>query len=116
MPAASDQPAIVPDRICLSDDQRSLRLAFGPTSAPATSRSASAVIDIGEGGRLLGIDVAAASGQAPLLVDVDPPLGDLSRSVAVTLTLERRPSGSISAIELPRRGTGYEISYPSGNQ
>jgi uncharacterized protein YuzE len=38
------------------------------------------------------------------------------RSSALVVSARRAEDGAISALGIPRRGTGFEISYPSGNQ
>lgn len=113
-----DGPALVYrlETICLSEDQRSLRLGFGRAERPATAEPASGVIDVGEGGRLLGIEIDGAPDREPVLIDIDPPRGALSREASVPLTIERDAEGAMIAVTLPRRGAGYEITYPSGNQ
>jgi hypothetical protein len=44
-----------------------------------------------------------------------PPIGAV-RSVKVLLWTEFDRDDELVAIAIPRRGDGYEISYPSGNQ
>jgi hypothetical protein len=109
-------PALIPNHICLTGDKRSLRLDFSADGGFATTESRQGIIDVGEGGRLLSIEVAASPGREPVMIDIESPLGDVSRSAPVQLTLERGGNGVIRAIVLPRRGAGYEITYPSGNQ
>ncbi len=109
-------PVYRPETICLSEDQRSLRLEFGRAECPATAEPATGVIDVGEGGRLLGIEIDGAPDREPALIDIDPPRGALSRDASVLLTIERDNEGAMCAVMLPRRGAGYEITYPSGNQ
>lgn len=69
------------------------------------------VVDIGQRGRLLGIDLGDAYVTvAPEAVAADP----LARSTRVEAMLTTG-SATIQAV-IPRRGGGYEISWPSGNQ
>lgn len=91
-----------------------LRLVID-TGAPATgSVSEAATIDIGTGGRLVGIELAAG------YIDVMPPepgSEHLIRSADARIAVEREQgSGAITALVVPRHGAGYEITYPSGNQ
>lgn len=109
-------PALVPVSVCLSPDQRSLRLDFGRDRAPGAGQLADAMIDVGEGGRLLSIEIVPLAGDEPVVIDIDPPAGALSRTASVTVTIERDEDGALAAVVLPRRGAGYEITYPSGNQ
>ena len=94
------------------------------------------MVDIGEAGRLLGVeaDLSGATGVAE-------PAGDVSSAVAtfdaeartLYLALDPAPApnarsastqaragldaeGRLLSLEVPRRGAGFEISYPSGNQ
>ncbi|MFM9106602.1 MAG: hypothetical protein ACKOWF_07880 [Chloroflexota bacterium] len=77
-----------------------------------------ATIDVGEGGRLLGIE-APGLGDSPLggpfYLAVSEAAG-LSRSAAAQVRAEVDGDGRVLAIELARRGPGYEISWPSGNR
>lgn len=78
---------------------------LAPGETPAT-------IDIGAGGRLLAVELPA------LAIDVMPPdagTEHLARSAAAVARVERAEEGAV-AVVLPRRGEGYEITYPSGNQ
>jgi hypothetical protein len=75
-----------------------------------------ALLDIGEGGRLLGIEVTLPGDAAPRYLPIEAERGELTRSAAVTIAVAFDRGGEPVAIELPRRGKGYELSYPSGNQ
>jgi hypothetical protein len=73
-----------------------------------------ATIDIGAGGRLLGIDLGDS--YAPVMPP-EPDTDAMGRSAVVEVTaVHDRASGHILSIVVPRRGVGYEITYPSGNQ
>ncbi len=79
---------------------------------PAFGGSAS--IDIGTGGRLLGVDLGDR------YVPVMPPGPDTEAMVRsayaeVEIVREGETREPVS-ITVPRRGAGYEIAYPSGNQ
>lgn len=84
----------------------------GGHPAPPT-QSAVATLDMGTGGRLLGLDMAgrylAVSEPAP--ADVA-----LARSFDAPVTLHFAADGSLTSVAVPRRGSGYEITYPSGNR
>lgn len=102
-----------------------------PSAAPVL---APAAIDIGEGGRLLAIEVALPPDLAPstttggsqtitfdattstLLLDLERQERGLFRTATITVGLVIDDQGMLLAIELPRRGNGYELTYPSGNQ
>lgn len=88
-----------------------LRLLVGEGTATATER-VPATIDIGTGGRLVGVELPGA------YIDVmEPESGTehLTRSAEIAVTVERE-GGAAIAVTVPRRGDGYEITYPSGNQ
>jgi hypothetical protein len=90
-----------------------LQLGAGEEGAVTTER-VPATIDIGTGGRLVGVELPAA------YVDVmEPEAGTehLTRSAEAEVVVERkRGSGEAVSVTVPRRGAGYEITYPSGNQ
>ncbi|MGI9252669.1 MAG: hypothetical protein ACR2J8_02905 [Thermomicrobiales bacterium] len=96
------------------------RLRFELADGAGSASDASAVIDIGEGGRLLGIEIPGLNdpdGDGPYYLTVTPGSGgDHARSAAAMVTVERDESGAVRAVELPRHGAGYEISWPSGNR
>lgn len=79
-----------------------------------TAERVPATIDIGTGGRLVGVELPRG------YIDVMEPEADtehLTRSAEVEVVVEReRESGVAVAVTVPRRGAGYEITYPSGNQ
>lgn len=90
-----------------------LSLLLGEATTTATER-VQATIDIGTGGRLIGVELPCG------YIDVmEPEAGaeHLTRSADAEVTVEReRAGGAAVAVTVPRRGTGYEITYPSGNQ
>ena len=91
-----------------------LRLVLDADAKEAASESEAATIDIGTGGRLVGVELAGG------YIDVMPPepgTDHLIRSADARIEVEReRGSGAITALVVPRHGAGYEITYPSGNQ
>lgn len=105
-----------PLSICLTEDSTALRAVLEIPSGPIEQCTATGIIDVGEGGRLLGIEVEIGASGESFHVEIDPPSGSLSRTVTTTVMVETDASGIVSAIVVPRRGPGYEITYPSGNQ
>lgn len=90
-----------------------LRLRLGDGRAPAgTVERVPATIDIGAGGRLVGVELPAGYVEV-----MEPEAGTehLTRSAEAEVVVEREGSATV-AVTLPRRGAGYEITYPSGNQ
>jgi hypothetical protein len=79
-------------------------------------RSCPATIDVGESGRLLGVELALRDAGEPHYLPVEEPNGELVRSAAAQVRIAVDDGGELVAVELPRRGDGYELSYPSGNQ
>ena len=120
---------LAPAAICLDPGRNRLVLRLRD-GQPAEARRAPATIDVGEGGRLLAIEAVAPAG----LLAPEPPGGPGdSAAGAVAIELERQPAGlvrsaaievdlvvdaagALLAVEVPRRGAGYELTYPSGNQ
>lgn len=70
---------------------------------------AEATIDIGALGRLIGIEIAGV-----YLSISDPVPGGEMQGRAVEVDVETSDGGRRLAI--PRRGPGWELSFPSGNQ
>jgi hypothetical protein len=77
--------------------------------APLGHESAEATIDIGALGRLIGVEV----GETYLSISDPVPGSELQgRSVTIELPV----TATDRSIVVPRRGSGWEISFPSGNQ
>lgn len=122
--------------VTLDAQANTLRLRLAPDAAPTQAHLLPGVIDIGEGGALLGVEINVATAArlhfpaarlAPAW-EHDPVAGSLYvqidsvsdsaqvRSVPVTVRMLTSENGTLVAVEIPRRGHGYEISYPSGNR
>jgi hypothetical protein len=123
----------------LTSDLRELRFTLGHASV-ITSLSLPGVIDVGEGGRLLGLEVDLSSipGNSRLVSDArtsersavsyvadDQRLylaimgeeeGGQSRSASLPVEVGFDAVGAPVQLTIARRGTGYEITYPSGNR
>jgi hypothetical protein len=118
----------------LTTDPRELRLTL-VNSPVSTILSLPGLIDVGEAGRLLGLEVdfsAAADvlehlagDHLPKICEVDDNRlyvsimadeGDQSRSARVTLRVGLDQNRRPVELVIPRRGEGYEITYPSGNR
>jgi hypothetical protein len=76
---------------------------------PLAAADGVATIDIGASGRLLGVEVGDA-----YLATADPVPGSelLGRSAASSV----RVTAGRQRLHVPRKGAGWEISFPSGNQ
>jgi hypothetical protein len=71
--------------------------------------SAPATIDIGALGRLIGVEIAGV-----YLSISDPVPGSELQGRSVETPLEI--TGNLRQVVIPRRGPGWELSFPSGNQ
>ena len=130
-------------RLSYDPDSDALRLTLDDSGAgPVRCVTLPGYIDMGESGRLIGIevsaagsldlahalslwthdadaapyvDVSAASAYIQLSVSADTDVAN-TREAPATLAAEIDASGNLIAIGIPRRGAGYEITYPSGNR
>jgi len=73
------------------------------------------VIDIGERGRLLSLELFPMDGNA-IIVPLEDHADALARSAEIAVRCGLAADGGIAIAQIPRRGPGYEITYPSGNQ
>jgi hypothetical protein len=121
---------LAPFRIDLVADENALRFVIG-RGEPGAPIPVAATIDVGERGALLGIELRPEPSLVaawPALREAAGPDGviylpiapDMScphdRSVLVTVELRPGAGHALATVDLPRRGAGYEITYPSGNQ
>jgi hypothetical protein len=119
-------------RITVSPRENTLRFRLGP-DRPLTGRIAvPAVIDVGESGRLVGVEADLSAVAAPppepaaafdpasgtLYIALDDAAGrdHLTRSAAIAAIAALDAAGAPAELIVPRRGAGYEITYPSGNR
>lgn len=123
-------------RLDYDRERNLLRLSLVDAGAPATAvRQAQGFVDMAAGGRLIGVELALsgalteqalAAWAADGVLDVAGAVAyiqltsgaddDIARSTAVELVVELDQAGAVAALGIPRRGVGYEISYPSGNR
>jgi hypothetical protein len=119
-------------------DNNTLRLTPahpGEPAAPSRTTTLDAILDIGEGGRLIGVEFPARNAElnhwhddpatSPFVtqdpgdrayIQITPGDTGTTRSTSIRVTAEYDSANHLTAIVIPRRGHGYEISYPSGNQ
>jgi len=119
-------------------DANSLRLTPSTSAGsppPSRTTTLDAILDIGEAGRLLGVEFSADESQLchwrsdPLSTQyltlddngatyIQITTGDsgATRSTPIRITAEYTSTNQLTALAIPRRGHGYEITYPSGNQ
>jgi hypothetical protein len=100
------------------DDESGAGSTTGGTAASIDARRA--VLDVGEAGRLLGLEIdhddEDASDVEPWYLPLEEAPGRHLRSVPVTIAVARDSAGSPVWVDLPRRGDGYELTFPIGNQ
>ena len=77
--------------------------------------TAPADLDIGERGRLLSLEIHLPRQMTHMIVIDDRP-DPYARTARVEVRCTLAPDGSLTAATLPRRGPGYELTYPSGNE
>lgn len=70
-------------------------------------------LEMGVRGRLLGIELDDAYLMVCAPSDDD---AGLARTVDVEVGVQRDSAGHVARVSVPRRGAGYEITFPSGNQ
>lgn len=102
---------------------------------PTHTTNIDAILDIGEGGRLIGVEFPADEAQLsqwlrdPIAsafvthehdgrayIQITTASDGTARSTPIRVTVEYNADGDLTALAIPRRGHGYEVSYPSGNQ
>jgi len=102
----------------LRHDLRADLLRFEIAEGAGSWLDLPATVDVGEGGRLLGIEVNGIPGAGPdgsFYLTMSEAAG-LSRSAEARVRAGVDADGRVLAIELGRRGPGYEICWPSGNR
>jgi hypothetical protein len=122
----------------------SLRLTLAGDQAPVAERiRLSGYVDMGVGGRLVGLEmlgptafdlrqalarwladtiageylsVADDSAYIELSTPEESSINEQTRAAEADFGADLDSDGLIIALSIPRHGTGYEITYPSGNQ
>ena len=107
-------PSLLSLEVDLTSNTLRVVLADEPDAPQPKRESQVATIDIGTGGRLIGVELSDG------YIDVMPPEPEteaLIRSSDADVLIERDANdGTMRALVIPRLGEGYEITYPSGNQ
>ena len=88
--------------------------------APGDPVATTGTLDVGEAGRLLGIELDPPGDGGPgaadrWYLDLEDAPGSALRSVPVVVGVVAGPDGRPVRVDLPRRGAGYELSFPVGN-
>lgn len=111
---------LAPRSLTVDLGRNTIEITTGPAGAEVGTDPAEGEVttehrplEMGVRGRLLGIDFD----DAYLMVC---PAGDddagVTRTVTAALTVRRDTARRIQQVSVPRRGAGYEITFPSGNQ
>jgi len=131
-------------RLTYRPRQNTLRLTLDQEREPVhDDLTLPGVIDVGEGGRLVGVEVhddetvdlgqvfepwlvdsvasefvSVRAGSAYILLSLaeETTPGEQIRSTEVALQAELDATVRLVALSIPRRVHGFEISYPSGNR
>lgn len=133
-------------RLTYQPSENALRLTLDREEGEAVRRlPLPGYVEVGEGGRLVGVELRALEDRSVDLswalaawladpvaseyvsLDADSAYIELSapeeadireqlRAAAAEFAAELDGEGRLVAVAIPRRGAGYEISYPSGNQ
>jgi hypothetical protein len=103
-----------PVQIELNLRQNALTIEIGD-DAVMTRTTIPGIIDIGERGRLLSLELFPGSGNA-IVVPLEDRTDPLARSAEILVECGIAANGEIVTVQIPRRGPDYEISFPSGNQ
>jgi hypothetical protein len=77
--------------------------------------AAPADLDIGERGGLLSLEINLPQ-QAPRTLVIDDRPDPYARTARIEVRCTIAADGSLHRVTIPRRGPGYELSYPSGNE
>lgn len=124
-------------RILVESTRNQLRFVLRDAEVSGPPRSLSAWLDVGEEGRLIGVEVQiedarlvapwnSAAGATDAL-SFDPASGSLYlslgsapghhvRTAPTEASAATDAGGGLVSLAVPRRGPGYEIAYPSGNR
>lgn len=101
--------------IVVDTARNELQFELGREGGGGETMRLPADLDIGERGRLLGLELLLPDGTLfPIVIDDRP--DPFARTARVEVACLLGPDGAPARITLPRRGPGYEISYPSGNE
>jgi hypothetical protein len=113
---ASDVTA-QPDRVLVDLETNAIQLIAGDgDDFPDSGERRPALLDIAEGGRLIGLELLESVAGLPNYVELEPMMGGLTRTGEISVTVWPKPDQGVWRIDIPRHGEGYEITYPSGNQ
>lgn len=130
-------------RLSYQPDENALRLTLDQGGESGRRVSLPGYVDMGVGGRIVGIEalpqpgidlahalsswlvdetakeyvsITGDSAYIELSAPEEADLREQMRSVEARFVAEIDDAGLMLALSIPRHGTGYEISYPSGNQ
>lgn len=105
-----------PDRVLVDLRDNLIQLAAGDPFEATDGERVRALLDVAEGGRLVGLELLGAVAGVPSYIELEPMVGATTRTVEIEVSVWARADQGAWRIDIPRRGEGYEITYPSGNQ
>jgi hypothetical protein len=123
-------------KLSVSTIANTLRFTLTGSDATGEATPVPAIIDIGEQGRLIGLELElnargeSAAWTVPTeenalshtisegvaYIAVESAADAYTRSARAIAALRADAAGRLVEITVPRRGPGYEITYPSGNR
>ena len=101
--------------IVVDTARNELHFELGPQGRGGETVTAPANLDIGAQGRLLSLEIELP-GQSLRTIVIDDRSDPYARTARVEAACTIEADGSLSRVTVPRRGPGYELSYPSGNE
>jgi hypothetical protein len=113
----SSEVTAQPDRVLVERETNTIQCIAGDVDDfGEAGQPVGALLDVAESGRLVGIELREAVTGMPGYVELEPVVGGMTRTVDIQVTVWSKPDQGIWRVDVPRRGEGYEITYPSGNQ
>lgn len=104
---------LTPTALTVDLRRNTIDIAIDETPAGARETSERHLLEMGVRGRLLGVELDGAYLMVCPSSDDD---AGLARAIEVEVAVRRDAAGRVAHVSVPRRGAGYEITFPSGNQ
>ena len=101
--------------IVVDTARNQLHFELDPHGRGGETLTLPAELDIGERGRLLSLDIHLPDQPLQSIV-LDDRADSYARTARVDATCLIGSDGTLKRVTVPRRGPGYELSYPSGNE
>lgn len=104
---------LTPAALTVDLRRNTIDIVIGAPEAGGAEASERHLLEMGARGRLLGIELDDAYLMVCAPSDDD---AGLVREIEIEVGIRRDPAGRVTEVSVPRRGAGYEITFPSGNQ